>query len=637
VPVVLRGGNYNIKKTVKLENINANGENTSLVITAYNREKAVLNGGVSITLSDMSPADESFTNRIIDRSAATHILQYDLKQAGIYNYGEISRRGFLISANQKPQAEISLDGEVQRLAAWPNNDYVGLTKFVEKGTRTAEGVKNGCSFEVGFDRPALWNEQNKAWVSGVLGPNYTYDYYPVERFDAASRTVYLREGALQEYYSKQFFKFENIPEELDYPGEYYIDRESGMLYYYPAVNALNSSVLNITMLEDSLISLNGSSNIRLENITIEGGRGSAVTGSNTNNIRIKNCTVRGFGENGIKLDNASHATIDGCRVHDVGKYGIQVSGGNYASLSSSGNLIYNNDIYNFARLERSYHSGIGIGYRSIGVTVKRNHIHNGPHAGIIYYGANHLIEGNEIDNVVLDFHDMDAIYANLSDYPWERGTKVIRNYFHDLGRQTFNGERQMNITAVRTDNTGSGLVVKENLFYNIGFSTSNSVGGVCAQGSRNKVINNIFVNCSGTYLGNSKYVAGKTYSDSDRINTVTIAEMKSGMNSRISVYGKAFPELYNFFDEHPQSVKTNEFKDNFIINIGSPLSTINGDLRAQGFRGAEELVEATGNYISTADPGFVNYSGGNFGMTKEARSKIPGFPNIQMSDFGNLK
>ena len=63
----------------------------------------------------------------------------------------------------------------------------------------------------------------------------------------------------------------------------------------------------------------------------------------------------------------------------------------------------NNDIYNFARLERSYKTGIDFGYRCVGATAANNHIHNGPHAGMIFYGVNNDIYGNELDNLVTEF------------------------------------------------------------------------------------------------------------------------------------------------------------------------------------------------------------------------------------------
>lgn len=651
IDIVLRGGLYELQDTVRLSGITEASGAAPLRIKAYDNEKVRLTGGKDILLSEMTAADAAFTDQIVDPSAAPHILQYDLKAAGITNFGEISRRGYLISENKTAQAEVSLDGRTQQLAAWPNEDFVGLTKIVEEGTRKAPGVDDqgaakpsitdGCSFTVDYDRPSYWSNAGDTWVSGVLGPNFFNDYYPVERFDNATKTVYLREGAASSYYSKQFFRFENIPEELDAPGEYYIDRARGMLYYYPPAYAADSSKLTISMSENDLIRLENCEYITFENITFDGGRASAIVGKNTDHITIKNCDIYGFGANGIRLDNTTNARIDGNRIHDVGRNGVMLTGGDYQNLVSGGNVVFNNDIYNFARLERCYYSGVYIGYRSVGTKVVRNHIHNAPHAGIIYYGANHEISGNEIDNVVLECHDMNAIYANISSYPWERGNAIRRNYFHDLGKQVFNGEAQMNVSAVRSDNNGCGLIVTENLFYNIGTESSNSVCGVIAEGTHNVVRSNLFVDCSGSYKGmGGAYDPNAKYTDDSTINGVKVSDLKTQMNALAPIYKETFPELATFFDEHPRAVRTNEFCGNMVINIKAGLSTVDPDRNSEGFRGTPELVLAENNYIKANDPGladyFADYAGGNLGLTESARELIDGFPNIQMGDFGLL-
>lgn len=648
IDIVLRGGVYEMQDTVRLNNITTADGIAPLRIKAYGNEAVRLSGGRDIPLSDMTAADTAFTDKIIDPSAALHILQYDLKAAGITDYGEISRRGYLISENKTAQAEISLDGKVQRLASWPNENFVGLTEIVETGTRKAPGtdeqgnpkpsITDGCSFTVDYDRPSYWSNIGDVWVSGVLGPNFFHDYYPMERFDNATNTVYLKEGAASSYYSKQFFRFENIPEELDAPGEYYIDREQGMLYYYPSADATDRSTLTISMSERDFIRLENCDSITFENLTFDSGRASAITGTGTNNITVKNCEIYGFGENGIKLDNTTNARIDGNRIHDVGENGVMLTGGDYKNIISSGNVIYNNDIYNFARLERCYYSGVYIGYRSVGTKVQRNHIHNAPHAGVIFYGVNNEISGNEIDNVVLECHDMNAVYANISCYPWERGNTIRRNYFHDLGKQVFNGEAQMNVSAIRSDNNGCGLKVTENLFYNIGTEKSNSVCGVVAEGTRNIVRSNLFIDCSGTYktMGGA-YDPDASYTDDSVINGVKVSVLKQQMAALSPIYLQSFPELATFFDEYPRAVRTNEFCGNMVLNISAGLSTIDPDRNSESFRGTPQLVLAEHNYISTTDPGLVDYAGGNFGLTEAAQSLIDGFPNIQMEDFGLVR
>lgn len=666
IEILLREGTYSVTNTIKI--INSQKDDSLLKISAYQDEKVTINAGVDIPLSAMNIADSNFTNAIIDKPNAGSVLQYNLKDAQIEDLGEISLRGHLISDEKEAQAELSLNGEVQKLAGWPNGEYTGLIKPTdsnEYGKRTKSGIANGCSFKVNYDRPSQWSKPEQAWLSGTIGPNYEFDYYPVSRFDSEEKRVYLSRGALEKYYTEPYYRFENVPEELDEPGEYYIDRQSGMLYFYPPEDAPKDSVLTITMstptldvsgkAPNSMFRIENSKNIVFENLIFKGGRGSAITGKNNSNIQFINCEINSFGENGIRFDTSTDIKISDCKIHDVGQDGILfVSCGNYKTLSPSNIVVSNNDIYNFARLERSYKTGIDFGYRCVGATAANNHIHNGPHAGMIFYGVNNDIYGNEFDNLVTEFSDMDALYCNNSNYPWERGNKIHNNYFHDIGKSSMNGRHQINVRAIRTDNRGCGLNIYENLFYNIGDggngNGNNGIGAITAEGTRNRIFNNLFVDCNEAYFNTLQYKEIETADDgtlypdtiinssgvevANTINGAKVADLKKQMENYLPVYGKQFPELYNYFYEHPNMSKTNEFKNNMIINIAIPLSKFNGTQNEEGFRGSQMLTAASGNYVSTSDPGFVSYDNGNLELSSSATLLVEGLPKFEMSSFG---
>ena len=80
--------------------------------------------------------------------------------------------------------------------------------------------------------------------------------------------------------------------------------------------------------------------------------------------------------------------------------------------------------------------------------------------------------------------------------------------------------------------------------------------------------------------------------------------------------------------------KTNEFKNNMIINISIPLSNFNGTQNEEGFRGSQMLTAASGNFVSTSDPGFVSYDNGNLELSSSATSLVEGLPKFEMSSFG---
>ena len=253
---------------------------------------------------------------------------------------------------------------------------------------------------------------------------------------------------------------------------------------------------------------------------------------------------------------------------------------------------------------------------------------------MIIYGPNHTVEYNNIYDAVKEFHDMDAIYLNVYQYPWERNVVVRRNYIHDFGQQMFT-ERQMNVAGIRTDNNGNGLQVMENVFYNIGYENANGIRGVCAQGIDNVVRNNIFIDMPGTYDG------PHTYNPSARWDTTsdTVKPIYDQWLIYSPVYSVRNPEVATFFDHHFQAYeKNNIFKDNVIVNIAFPLGTSNYSVTSQGYMASDQLVDATGNIVTKDDPGFVDYAGGNFTLKpdSEVYSKIENFPEIDFENMGTL-
>lgn len=661
--IYLREGIYEVSNTIEFASVDSGSEIYPLTIKAYNNENVRLTGGKDISASALSSAPFSVTSKIIDETARDNIKAVSLYDLGITDLGEISRRGHQVSENKTAQAEVSVDGVRLNLAGWPNNGFVGFKDtpgetenayVVERGTRrnpssgdNGNNVTKGCAFKyIDYDRPELWSRPEEAWVSGTLGPNYAYDYYPVESVDKETDTITLREGAIVQYYSNHFFRFENILEELDAPGEYYIDRKDGMLYIYLPEGSGNDSVITVTQLDKNMIKLTDAENIRFENIEFDGGRKSGiVTSGKCSGIVVDGCRVHSFGASGISLANCTFSSVKNSDIYDVGENGVFISGGNYSNIISSGNSVFNNSIYRFSQLERSYTSGVYVGYQSVGTKVKNNHIYDSPHAGIIFYGVNNDISYNEINDVVNEFHDMDAVYVNNYDMPWERGNLISHNYFHDIGGNVFPQERQMNVAAIRTDNNGHGLTIRQNIFYNMGVKNSVNVSGVHAQGTYNNIEGNMFIDCAEAYCGWTKYTEDADYltpkpDDSGNETNIYIIN-KSKIDSYINgIYGEIFPELKNFWNEHPANTKTNVFKNNLVVNISVPLSTlVYGDgskTDKTGLRGAGETIYSSGNYGATEDIGFIDYANGNFELKpdSEVYSEIPDFVYINMDAIG---
>ena len=90
-----------------------------------------------------------------------NILQYDLKAAGITDYGELSWGGLGTCTNNK--AELFVDGLPQVLARWPN---INSTTHLFEWTQVASGSPSNSFFEYEGTEPARWVNETDAWMHG---------------------------------------------------------------------------------------------------------------------------------------------------------------------------------------------------------------------------------------------------------------------------------------------------------------------------------------------------------------------------------------------------------------------------------------------------------------------------------------
>lgn len=632
ITVYLRGGDYEIDQSFALGAGDSGCEGSPVTYASYPGEIARLTGTKKLDYKAFQAIAKDMGDKLLDKSAASNVLQIDLKAQGIADFGQLSRRGFLITAEELVQPELYIDGSRMQLSRWPNQEWVGTTEIVRSGARSKTGVLEGAVYKIDYDRPTKWKTNiGEIYTAGVLGPNYFYGYFPLEKIEPGQIT--LKEGSVTSYYSKHFIRYENVFEELDAPGEYYIDRTSGMLYLYPPQGFDGNTDIRLSMLGENIISASGAKHITLKNLKIDGSRAGGIRATDTDRFIVENCEISGMGTNGIYI-KGTNCLVKNSVIHDIGATGISMNGGDYANAVSANNVIDNNHIYRAAQIERSYQAGITLGYQSVGTVVSHNELHDMPHAAMIVYGPNHTIEYNNIYDAVKEFHDMDAIYLNVYQYPWERNVVIRRNFIHDLGHETFT-QRQMNVAGIRSDNNGNGLQVLENVFYNIGFQNANGIRGVCAQGIDNVVERNLFIDTSGTYEG------AHTYNPSARwdLTSDSVKPIYEQWQKYSPKYAEKNPEVATFFDHHFAAYeKGNRFKDNVVVNIKFPLGLETGAPAAQGFYASEQLVDATGNLVTKSDPGFVDYGGGNFTLKddSEVYQKIEGFPKLDFENMGLL-
>src|SRR5690554_6005389 len=109
---------------------------------------------------------------------------------------------------------------------------------------------------------------------------------------------------------QRYFTF-NALSELDMEGEYYIDRSSGILYFWPGEPLTNQSSLVVSMTNELIQSNSSFSNVVFEDITFEGNfvfiihfqvcRGRAIDITEASNVHFRHCSIRNIGTYGSNI------------------------------------------------------------------------------------------------------------------------------------------------------------------------------------------------------------------------------------------------------------------------------------------------------------------------------------------------
>ncbi|WP_127490598.1 Ig-like domain-containing protein [Paenibacillus glycanilyticus] len=644
VTVYLRGGVYNRTGSFQLEEQDSGTADKPITYKAYPGESVSLSGGRNLEKDWFEPVtDEAVLNRIISTDARTKVLQVDLKAHGITDYGVLSRHGYYKAndVSQTPPMELYVEGQGMTLARWPNNGTVQMGDIVDPGPtrKDADLQTRGGTFKYTYDRPALWTQADDIWLDGIFGYSWEWSYNMVASIDTVGKTITLAYGEMSGLFKNWYPDFhfaQNLLEEIDMPGEYYVDRSQGILYFMPTAAFLQKTNpdITVTMLKTPMINTVNTSFVNFEDLILENGRDSAAVIMGGNHVRIVHCEIRNFTEGGVRINTQSrwlyddfakasgvnHAVI-GTHIHHIGGTGVILNGGDRLTLEPGNNVVENSHIHDFAYYHKAYNPAVIL--TGAGNRISHNEIHDAPHPGVLIFGNDHVVEYNNIYDVCKTFSDLGAIYMNLGASPQERGTVIRRNYFHHIG------EGKAGVQGVYPDNFTMGLTIEENIFYRMGNSAILNNGG-----AHIKTSNNLFIDAktpyeySDMYLGDgpeqqiSKNYMGPWHALFDKYNNFV------GMPHLTK-----YPELADFFTENRYYPDTNTFKNNVIYN---PTKARSSTTNANGAYDKLNLVQYANNWVTNSDPGFVDLAGGNLNLKSDAAvfQQIPGFADIPFGEMG---
>jgi hypothetical protein len=482
IAVLVRGGRYRATGTLELAAEDSGTDQSPVVYAACPAEKPVFSGGVTVKGFTLVKAADTLAR--LPEEARGKVWQADLKAQGIRDYGRLGPRGFGLSGYPcRPWVDLYVDGRPMTLARWPNTGFVSVGEVYAGKRDSAESGKPGV-FEYEGDRPARWRQANDLWMFGYWGYLWEARGVKVASVEPEKRRIATAQPSAYGFFKGQPYYYFNLLEEIDSPGEWYLDREAGTLYLYPPSDLAKATV-ELAMLEAPFLKLTGVSHVIVRGLTFECGRadGAVIAGGRHN--LLAGCTFRRLGASGVILDGGTEHGVLGCDIHTLGAGGIHAKGGDLKTLTPGGHFIENNHVYDFTRVDRVY--GPAVNLDGVGNRVAHNLFHDSPHQGMRVEGYGHVIEYNEVHSVVYESDDQGGVdmYGN----PAYRGNVFRFNFWHHVG----SGQRVAGQSGIRLDDMISGVLMYGNVFYRC---SGGQFGAIQIHGGKDNIAdNNLIIDC----------------------------------------------------------------------------------------------------------------------------------------------
>lgn len=602
VNIFLRSGTYYLSQPVVITHKDSRPDNAPLVYKAYPGEKVVISGAVPLNLDW--------------KRYKNGIWQAKVDEDVIFD-------------------QLFVNGKLQRMARYPN--YNPKARFL--GGTAADALSH--------DRVKEYENPEGAYVHALHSAEWGDFHYIVKGRDEKGELIL--EGGWQNnrrmgMHKKHRF-IENIYEELDTVGEWYFDKSSKILYFYPSAEGNLRTARIETPQINALFELHGTEKETIRNVVIDSleltqtlrtfmdnkeqllrsdwttYRGGAVYMEGAENCKVVDCYFNSVGGNALYFSNYNRSNeVSGCHISNAGASAISFVGDPDAVRSPSFEyhefvpfksmdlipgpksnnfparcLVYNNLIHDIGYIEKQS-TGVQISM-SQEITVSHNTIYDVPRAGInVSEGTwgGHMIEYNDVFNTVLETGDHGSFNS------WGR------DRFWHPNRHTMDSLVAAHPEIILLDANKTTTIRNNRFRCDHGWDIDLDDGS-----SNYEIYNNLCLN--------------------------------GGLKLREGFFRTVYNNIMINNSFHPH-VWFKESKDVFIHNIVSaayaPIrvpywgSFINHNL----FPDSASLLKAQGNHTDlnsvAGNPLFIDPANGNYQVAAESPALKCGFINFEMDKFG---
>ncbi|GAA3650147.1 PDZ domain-containing protein [Flavivirga jejuensis] len=556
--------------------------------------------------------------------------------------------------------QLVINGQPQILARYPNYN------------EAAQYWQGYAADAISKERIASWKKPEGTYFHALHNGKWGGFHYKITGVNEDG-TAILEGGHQNNRNSKPHAKYrmvERVFEELDSPGEWFLDRENDKLYYWPVKGVtLNNSKIEVSALKD-LIRVVGTLENPVKDINISGikfentkrtlmeeyepllrsdwsiYRGGALFFEGTENCILKDNEFTNLGGNVIMVSKYNKGLqVIGNHIYDNGASAISFVGDASAVRSPSFNygqfvpvsemdtisgpknelypracLVEDNLIYRIGRIEKQT-AGVQISM-AMDITVRYNSIYDVPRAGInIGEGTwgGHILEFNDVFNTVLETSDHGSFNSWGRDRFWHPKRRVMDSltianpdmYTWDAIKTTIirnNRFRCDHGWDIDLDDGSSNYHIYNNLLLNNGLKLREGFNRVAE--------NNIMVN-------NSLHPHVWFVNSEDVFKHNIVANGYHDV--RLLGWGKELD--YNFFSNEVSLMKSQVYDRDIHSAYGDPM-----------FKDPANLDFSVHEDSPALKIGFKNFPMDQFGVQKESFKKIAKTPEIpEIKDVSEKK
>jgi hypothetical protein len=482
VKIVLRTGVYYMDAPIVL-----GPEDSGLTIEAAPGEDVALSGGRPVNGW---------------KAWKGQVLQADLSRAGL---ADMNFREMYLGGKRQPMARVpNFDPRHPRQGGWMLN--AGVAK---------PGATATLMYKEGELHPEKWTHVERALVVFHDSLNYENTWAPIKAIDPAARTIEAGRGVYELKPGNPYFVC-GLLEELDAPGEWYVDPETKTLYFWPPAPLKKDEVV-VPALE-SVVVMQGEAakdrwveGVRIAGVTIRDCRGKAVNLTGARKCAVQACDIRNVGV-GVYLGDDTHdCRVEACDITQTTGDGVSVWGTSLDHTRVSGHVIDNNYIHDYGWGQIHNRCGGVWMLRCSGCKVTHNRVHDGPRYAIgMDVGMDCEIAWNDCHHVDLETMDTGIVEAATAmdwgradeterDAKYNRGNSIHHNLLHDSGGWGTGPDGKLAFPqfswGIYLDTHCSGWAVHDNVIYNTVLGAFMVNGGqdnvfennVCADGRQDQV------------------------------------------------------------------------------------------------------------------------------------------------------